>query len=60
MVVISVMNPSRLIPAEAGWVRYSDHVEERGVDLFDAVSKRGLEGIVAKQRKSPYQQTRSR
>ena len=30
------------------------------MDFFNAVSKRELEGIVAKHRESPYQQTRSR
>jgi bifunctional non-homologous end joining protein LigD len=49
-----------MIPDGKGWIRYSDHIEARGVDFFKAVSSRGLEGIVAKQRKSPYQQTRSR
>jgi bifunctional non-homologous end joining protein LigD len=49
-----------IIPNNHGWIRYSDHVEARGIEFFNAVSKRGLEGIVAKQRKSPYQQVRSR
>ena len=50
----------KLIPGNGGWVRYNDHIEARGKDFFNAVSKRGLEGIVAKHRESPYQQTRSR
>jgi bifunctional non-homologous end joining protein LigD len=50
----------KLIPADGGWIRYNDHVEGRGKDFFDAVSKHKLEGIVAKHRESPYQQTRSR
>jgi bifunctional non-homologous end joining protein LigD len=50
----------KLIPTNGGWVRYNDHIEERGVDFFNAVSARQLEGIVAKHRESPYQQTRSR
>ena len=50
----------KLIPGNGGWVRYNDHIEARGTDFFNAVSKRGLEGIVAKHRESPYQQTRSR
>jgi len=50
----------KLIPDNGSWVRYNDHIEARGNDFFDAVSKRGLEGIVAKHRASPYQQTRSR
>jgi bifunctional non-homologous end joining protein LigD len=50
----------KLVPADGGWVRYNDHVETRGKDFFDAVSKHKLEGIVAKHRESPYQQGRSR
>jgi len=50
----------KLIPASGGWIRYNDHVEARGKDFFDAVSKHKLEGIVAKHRESPYQQARSR
>ncbi|HET9217004.1 MAG TPA: DNA ligase D [Terriglobia bacterium] len=50
----------KLIPTNGGWVRYNDHIEERGIDFFKAVSARQLEGIVAKHRESPYQQTRSR
>ncbi|HZI50777.1 MAG TPA: DNA ligase D [Terriglobia bacterium] len=50
----------KLIPSNGGWVRYNDHIEERGTDFFNAVSARRLEGIVAKHRESPYQQTRSR
>jgi bifunctional non-homologous end joining protein LigD len=50
----------KLIPDYNGWVRYTDHVEERGVDFFNAVTEHDLEGIVAKDKKSPYQQNRSR
>jgi bifunctional non-homologous end joining protein LigD len=35
-------------------VRYLDHVEARGEDLFAAVEAMGLEGIVAKRAGSPY------
>ena len=49
-----------LIPDNAGWIRYTDHVENRGKDFFDAVSKHGLEGIVAKQKASEYTPGRSR
>ena len=38
----------------------SDHYVGRGVDLFQAAAERGLEGIVAKQRRSCYEQKRSR
>src|SRR5262245_10224707 len=50
----------KLITDNSGWIRFADHVEGSGKQFFDAVSKRGLEGIVAKLKKSEYQQTRSR
>ncbi len=43
----------RLLP-RAGALRYSDHVEHRGVALFGEVERMGLEGIVAKKATSPY------
>jgi len=49
-----------LIPDGAGWVRYTDHVEGRGKDFFEAVSSHDLEGIVAKQKNSEYVQARSK
>jgi bifunctional non-homologous end joining protein LigD len=49
-----------LIPDNAGWIRYTDHIEGRGVDFFKAVSSHGLEGVVAKQKKSEYSHSRSR
>ena len=48
----------RVVPG-AGPVRYSDHIMERGEDLFREVISRGLEGIVAKRAQSPYVQRRS-
>ncbi len=41
-------------------LRYSDHYIGRGTALFDAAAQRGLEGIVAKRRRSRYEQKRSR
>ncbi len=41
-------------------VRYSDHYIGSGTALFEAAAKRGLEGIVAKRRRSCYEQKRSR
>ncbi|MFL5671888.1 MAG: non-homologous end-joining DNA ligase [Chloroflexota bacterium] len=35
-------------------VRYSEHVERDGVAFFEAARARHLEGIIAKQRASPY------
>jgi bifunctional non-homologous end joining protein LigD len=43
----------RILPAR-GPVRYAEHFEERGEELFDSVVKLGLEGIVAKKMSSPY------
>jgi bifunctional non-homologous end joining protein LigD len=40
-------------------IRYSDHVLENGEDLFQAATKRNLEGIVAKKVSSPYPSGRS-
>jgi bifunctional non-homologous end joining protein LigD len=40
-------------------VRYSDHYVGNGTALFDAAAHRGLEGIVAKLRRSCYVQKRS-
>ena len=50
----------KIIPDDNGWIRYADHIEGRGVDFFDAVSRHNLEGVVAKHRASDYQQARSR
>lgn len=35
-------------------IRYSDHVIEKGVELFAIAKQRGLEGIIAKRRDSSY------
>mgnify|MGYP002624155431 FL=1 len=43
----------------AGTLRYSDHVEARGVDLFAQVEQMGLEGLVAKKADGPYRAGRS-
>ena len=40
-------------------VRFSDHFEERGKDLFETARQAGLEGIVAKIRNSCYEERRS-
>lgn len=40
-------------------VRYSDHVLEKGKELFEAAKQRNLEGIVAKCISSPYPSGRS-
>jgi bifunctional non-homologous end joining protein LigD len=48
----------RLLPT-VGPIRFSDHVEGRGEDFLTAVVARGLEGVVAKKKASPYRHTRS-
>jgi ATP-dependent DNA ligase len=35
-------------------VRYCDHITGCGKDFFDLVRETGLEGMVAKRRRSPY------
>lgn len=35
-------------------VRFSDHVEGRGIALYDAAVEQGLEGLIAKRADSPY------
>jgi len=50
----------KLIPDSSGWIRFADHVEGNGVEFFKAVGEHGLEGIVAKYKKSEYQQARSK
>ncbi len=43
----------RMLP-QAGVIRYTEHVETRGVDLHGAVVSLGLEGILAKRSAGPY------
>jgi len=43
-----------------GLVRYSDHYLEQGIDLYKAARDQGLEGIVAKRRRSCYIEKRTR
>ncbi len=50
----------RLIGGNDGWIRFADHIENKGIDFFEAVSQNNLEGIVAKQKQSEYEQSRSR
>jgi bifunctional non-homologous end joining protein LigD len=49
---------ARVVP-RLGAVRYADHVEARGEDLWREVIARGLEGIVAKRADAPYRSGRS-
>jgi bifunctional non-homologous end joining protein LigD len=50
----------KLIETNSGWIRFADHVENEGVKFFHAVAKLGLEGVVAKLKKSEYQQARTK
>jgi bifunctional non-homologous end joining protein LigD len=47
------------ILASSDGLRFSDHYVGRGIELFHAAAERGLEGIVAKQRRSFYLPKRS-
>lgn len=49
----------RSLVAGTSPVRYSDHVVEKGEELFALVRKEGAEGIVAKRIDSPYESGRS-
>ncbi len=42
-------------PSKTGLIRYTEHVEGRGSDVFDQVCRMGLEGIISKRRDLPYQ-----
>lgn len=42
------------------YVRYSEHVEEKGVALFEQALQHHLEGVVAKRKDSPYLSLRSK
>lgn len=41
------------------YLRYSDHIEEKGRAFFRLAKKKGLEGIIAKRKESSYQPRRS-
>src|SRR5262245_54850426 len=44
----------RIIPRKPSRLLYVDHVETRGVELFERVCKLDLEGVVAKRKTSRY------
>ena len=48
----------KLVP-RAGPLRYADHVEEKGEELFEGVRAMGLEGIVGKKADAAYRAGRS-
>jgi bifunctional non-homologous end joining protein LigD len=43
-----------------GPIRYSQHRNERGEELYEDACRRGLEGLIAKRADSPYRHGRSR
>jgi bifunctional non-homologous end joining protein LigD len=47
-----------LLP-KMGPLRYADHVEGRGVEMYEKVHEMGLEGIIAKRGDAPYRAGRS-
>jgi len=49
---------SRLLPAR-GPLRYAEHWEERGEDVYTEITRLGLEGMLAKRADSPYVSQRS-
>ena len=48
----------KVLPA-VGALRYSEHFEERGEELYEQAVRLGLEGIMAKQADAPYRSGRS-
>ncbi len=50
----------RLLLPDLGPLRYVDHVEARGEEMFRGVRELGLEGVMAKRADSPYRSGRSR
>ena len=43
-----------------GPVRYSQHRNERGEEMYEEACRKGLEGVIAKRADSPYRHARSR
>jgi bifunctional non-homologous end joining protein LigD len=50
----------RLLAGSTSLVRYSQHVVGTGPAFFEEACRRQVEGIVSKQRRAPYQGTRTR
>ncbi|NNF29507.1 MAG: DNA ligase D [Gemmatimonadetes bacterium] len=49
----------RVLPS-VGPIRYSDHIDDRGAEMYEQVVALGLEGVVGKRRESRYAGGRSR
>jgi ATP-dependent DNA ligase len=50
----------RLLAKSSGGIQYVVHVEGNGAEIFAAICKLGLEGIVSKKLTSPYRSGNSR
>jgi bifunctional non-homologous end joining protein LigD len=48
----------RQLVADVGVIRYVDHIEQRGADVFASVQELGLEGVVGKKADSRYRSGR--
>jgi bifunctional non-homologous end joining protein LigD len=48
----------RVLP-RVGLLRYCDHIEERGIEMFEVARKMDLEGVIAKKADAPYVAGRS-
>jgi ATP-dependent DNA ligase len=46
--------PAKVLQVLGAGIRYVDHTEGDGVEMFKAVCKLGLEGIVSKKLDAPY------
>ena len=49
----------RAMLPSAGPIRYSEHIDEFGIDAYRSMRKLGIEGVVGKRAYSPYQGGRS-
>jgi bifunctional non-homologous end joining protein LigD len=43
-----------ILPEDDSVIKFSDHIEEKGKELFELATQRGLEGIMAKKSDSTY------
>src|SRR5207248_2767267 len=44
----------QILPAKIPNIKFSDYIEEKGIDFFRIAEEEGLEGIIAKRADSPY------
>jgi bifunctional non-homologous end joining protein LigD len=51
---------AKVLQDAAGPVRFSDHIVGRGEALYHRACRLGLEGVISKQKESPYRSGRSR